>query len=76
MLTVPVATVYFHKGSVGQQIDGAFKEVNVIAAQCRNAEREPLVASAGIANKIRPETSQVCIPGLVVLVQPDNTALW
>ena len=41
-----------------------------IAAWCRDAEREPLVASAGIPNKVRAQSSEVGIPGLVVLVQP------
>ena len=70
MLPVPVAAIRFHKSSVRQKIDGALKEVDGIAAWCRDAEREPLVASAGIPNKVRAQSSEVGIPGLVVLVQP------
>ena len=75
MLPVPAAAIHLHKSGIGQQIDGTFKEVNGIAARCRDAEREPFVATAGIAHKIRPQTSQVGVPGLVIPVQPDENRI-
>ena len=75
MLPVPVAAIHFHEGCVGQKIDGTFKEVNGITAQCGDAEREPLVAPAGIAYKVCPQASEVGIPGLIILVQPDENRI-
>ena len=57
MFPIPVDTVHFHESCVGQQINGALKEVDGIAAWCRDAEREPFIAPAGIAHKIRPKSS-------------------
>ena len=72
MLSVPVAAVHFHEGGIGQKINGAFKQVDGIAARCRDTEREPLVAPAGIANEISANSSEVGVSGLVVLVHPDE----
>ena len=46
--------------------------MNGIAARCGDAEREPLITAVGIANEISTHSSEVCIPGLVVLIQPDE----
>ena len=75
MLPVPVASIHLYEGCVGQKINGALKQVNGVAARCRDAKGEPLVASGGITNKISPKPSQVCVPGLVVLVQPDENRI-
>ena len=75
MLSVPVATIYLYKSGIGQKIDGAFKEMDGIAARCGDAEGKPLVAPICIANKIRPQTSQVGVPGLVVFVQPNEYSI-
>lgn len=75
MLPVPVAAVHPHKSCVGQKIDGTLKEMDGIATRCRDTEREPLVAPAGIANEISAQSSEVCVPGLVVPVQTDENGI-
>ena len=75
MLPIPVAAIHLHQRCVGQQIDGTFKQMDGIASRCRDTEREPLVAPAGIATEISAQAAEVGIPGLLYLSSPTKTAL-
>ena len=72
----PVPAFHFQQGSVAQQVDGRFKQVDAVGAGifC-DTKRIPLVAAGGLALEVPHDAAQGGVPGLAFQVAAHEHAV-